>query len=258
MNSNLKYALCLVAGWGLSAQMATAQMTGFDPRADCSTILNQSTPANQEAIAAWTFGFLAATRENVRPIDPQNTATLLGNLACACQASPGSSLLALVQGDGPPAPAAPQAQQIIPGSYEDARALLQRFYAPGADHRALTQALLPTEAEVKAVYAEPLGSALWADYAAQMTPDVAFAPKADHNDLLIVHTTTRALFDQQPVLQEFPGGYKEVLQYLKVDVPIVRFKFITSGETLGLAFDGLIYLNNRWVIMPKPWRSLPG
>ncbi|MGJ5620789.1 hypothetical protein [Sulfitobacter sp. MF3-043] len=57
---------------------------------------------------------------------------------------------------------------------------------------------------------------------------------------------------------EFPGGYKDVLQYFKIDVPIVRFKFVQKGETLGLAFDGLIHVNGRWVTMPKPRRSLPG
>jgi len=29
-----------------------------------------------------------------------------------------------------------------------------------------------------------------------------------------------------------------------------------KGKTTGLAFDGLIYVNNRWVLMPKPWRAL--
>ena len=32
---------------------------------------------------------------------------------------------------------------------------------------------------------------------------------------------------------------------------------INQGETLGLAFDGLIFVNDRWVLMTKPWRSLP-
>jgi hypothetical protein len=87
---------------------------------------------------------------------------------------------------------------------------------------------------------------------------VSFAPKEGQTDLLIVFATTRELFDRKPVLGEFPGGYKDVLQYFKIDVPIVRFKFVKPGETLGYAFDGLIYLNGRWVIMPKPWRAIPG
>jgi len=31
---------------------------------------------------------------------------------------------------------------------------------------------------------------------------------------------------------------------------------VKQGETIGLAFDGLVYVNGHWVIMPKPWRAL--
>lgn len=232
----------------------TVQAQGFDPRADCATLLGTATEAEQVMIAAWTFGYLAANAENVRPVDTQNNAALLGNIARACQANSGASLLDVVAASSKPAaPAAP-----APGSEAEARALLMQYYAPGADYLALTQALLPTEAEVRAVYAEPLGSALWADLSSQIGPGTAFGPKPDHNDIIVVYTSTRALAEKRPVLGEFPGGYKDVLPYFKVDVPIVRFKFVTRGDTRGLAFDGLIYLNGRWVIMPKPWRSVPG
>ena len=242
------------------APMAQAQSAGFDPRGNCSTVLGNATEADQVMIAAWTFGFIAANTDNVRPVDPNNNAILLGNLAKVCQANPTASLLALVEASSRPEdrspPAAPPAA--TPGSEAEAHALLSAFLEPGADLRALTQAVLPTEAEVRAVYADPLATALWASYQEQMGPGTAFGPKPDQDDIIVVHTTTRALFEQKPVLDKFPGGYKDVLQYFKIDVPIVRFKFVKQGETLGLAFDGLIYVNGRWVIMPKPWHSLPG
>ena len=240
------------------ATIAEAQSAGFDPRGNCSSILGAANEADQVMIAAWTFGFIAANTENVRPVDPNNNAILLANLAKVCQANPNASLLALVEASSKPKDAKPvAAAPTAPGSEAEVRALLLEFLQPGADLRALTQALLPTEAEIKAVYAEPLASAMWANYQKDLGPGTSFGPKAEHNDILVIYTSTRALFEQKPVLQEFPGGYKDILQYFKIDVPIVRFKFITAGETLGLAFDGLIYLNGRWVIMPKPWRSLP-
>jgi len=58
------------------------------------------------------------------------------------------------------------------------------------------------------------------------------------------------------VLSEFPGGYEQVRGQFVGDFPIVRFKFIEPGETSGMAFDGLIFVNDRWVFMPKPWRGL--
>ncbi|PHQ94097.1 MAG: hypothetical protein COB39_14135 [Marinosulfonomonas sp.] len=74
---------------------------------------------------------------------------------------------------------------------------------------------------------------------------------------LLIYTTTGQLQNGDAVLREFPGGYKNVLQYFKTDVPVVRFKFVKNGETSGMAFDGLDYVNDPWVIMPKPWRALP-
>jgi hypothetical protein len=37
---------------------------------------------------------------------------------------------------------------------------------------------------------------------------------------------------------------------------IYRFKFVEPGKDLGMAFDGLIYVNGHWRIFPKPWRAL--
>ncbi|MGJ8616586.1 MAG: hypothetical protein ACSHWS_07065 [Sulfitobacter sp.] len=236
------------------APLVQAQSAGFDPRANCSAVLSNASQADQVMIAAWTFGYIAANTDNVRPVDPNNNAILLGNLAKVCQANPNASLLALVEASNKPAAAAPAA---APGSEAEARALVDEFLKPGADLRALTQALIPTEADVRAVFADPLATALWADYQGQMGPGLAFGPKEGQTASLVVYTSTRALFEQKPILNEFPGGYKDVLQYFKIDVPIVRFKFVKPGETLGLAFAGLTYVNGRWVIMPKPWRSLP-
>lgn len=227
-----------------------AQGVGFDPRQSCGQLLSGTSDEDRMMIAAWTFGFLASNNGDARPVDRQNNETLLGNIERACATNPGMTLLDLVG-------ASKKAPATQPGSEAEARALLMKFYAPDADHRALTQALAPTAEDIRTVYKEPLASALIESYAQAFTADVAFSPKPDHNDILLVHATTRNLVNGDAVLREFPGGYKDVLQYFRADVPIVRFKFVTSGETLGLAFDGLIHVNGRWVIMPKPWRSLP-
>ena len=107
-----------------------------------------------------------------------------------------------------------------------------------------------------AVYAEPLASKLVAMYAQTFAPGVQIGPKPDQNALLIYHTTTAALKSGDEMLSKFPGGYNDVLQYFIGNQPIVRFKFVTAGEELGLAFDGLVYVNGHWALMPKPWRAL--
>ena len=137
----------------------------------------------------------------------------------------------------------------------DGKALLRKFLDPKADRAALTWALKPTDADVKAVYGEPLGSKLAAFYAQMFKPGTAIGPKDGQTELLYVYATTAQIKAGAPVAGEFPGGYAKVAQYMIKDVPIVRFKFVKPGETTGMAFDGLMYVNGRWVFMPKPWNA---
>lgn len=228
-------------------QPATAQ--GFDPHEACGTLLSRATPSDRIMIAAWTFGFVAAATDEAHRVDAQNNAGLLGNITKACQSKPTVSLFEIVnRSKEPPTPQ--------PGSAAEARAMLLDFYKPGADHRALTQALKPSEEDIRAVYDEPLATTLVGMYKSLFTPNIAFKPKPEHNDIYLYLTTTRQLVEDPAVQREFAGGYKKVLQYFRSDVPIARFKFITKGEKLGLSFNGLMYVNGRWVIMPKPYRAL--
>jgi len=55
---------------------------------------------------------------------------------------------------------------------------------------------------------------------------------------------------------EFPGGYAKVAPHMKPGHTWYRFKFVKSGERLGMAYDGFTFVNHHWVIVPKPWRAL--
>ncbi len=235
-------------------QLASSQSVGFDPRTRCGDILANTQTSHRTMIAAWTFGFLAANTSDIRSVDDANNAVLLDNIARACATDPDKSLIALVAPDQPePEPE----QSLTPGSEAEVRSRLAAFMQPDADLRSLTQALFPTDADIRAVYAEPLATALINAYRDQMTSDAAFGPKRHQDALLVYYATTRELVDRKPILREFPGGYRDVLQYFIADVPIVLFKFVKDGELSGYAFDGLIHVNGRWVLMPKPWRALP-
>lgn len=139
---------------------------------------------------------------------------------------------------------------------ESGRALLMKFFDKDADHAALTAALKPTAEDIRAVYAAPLADTLVAMYEELFAPGAAIEPSPEHSELLTVFTTTAKLKAGDAALDDFPGGYRKLLPHMVGDVPIGRFKFVEAGETLGLAFDGLIYVNDRWVLMPKPWRGL--
>ncbi len=56
----------------------------------------------------------------------------------------------------------------------------------------------------------------------------------------------------------FPGGYKALAEHLVPDRTWSAWKYVRPGTTLGMAYDGLVWLDDRFVWFPKPWRALHG
>ena len=55
--------------------------------------------------------------------------------------------------------------------------------------------------------------------------------------------------------QEFPGGYTKAIDKMNKGIVMYQFSFVEPGETRGRRFDGLVYVNNKWVLVPKFWRA---
>ena len=171
MKNTLKSIVIASAGiW--AAVPAMAQDIGFDPRSSCSDILNGGTEINRALAASWTFGYLSAQQNEPRSIDMDNIEGMLTNLDNACANDPGATLLALVGHDAD----ADDADMAGPGSEAQARALLERFLEPGANLAALTVEILPSAAEIHAVYREPLASLLVDSYSNSLVPGVELGP----------------------------------------------------------------------------------
>jgi len=144
-----------------------------------------------------------------------------------------------------------------PGTEEGARALLTDLMKPDADRAAMTKALEPTDAQYKAYFvgdaaakAQETYKGLWGG------ANMVIAPKDGQTELLLESATTEDLQAWNDKAGPFPGGYKDVAAQLKPGVTVYRFKFVKPGETLGMAFDGLAFVEGRWAIFPKPWRAL--
>jgi hypothetical protein len=157
----------------------------------------------------------------------------------------------------PPAPAQAAAPSKHPGTEEGAKALLSEFLKPGADYVALSKTLQPTAAEYKAVFAseemakkaEEVYGGLWGSI-----ERMPIRPKEGQTELKMWKATTDELKAGTGNSREFPGGYARAAAHLKPGLTVYRWKFVKPGERLGMAFDGLYHINNRWVLMPKPWR----
>lgn len=235
---------------------SATQAQGFDPERPCGASLRQASDQEKLLIAAWVFGYRAGTENDTRVVNRHGMVTVLNNVFTACGKDDTRSLLALMQqpqqDDGATTGVSGETGA---GTKASAERLLTRFVEPGADHAALTFALKPTEADIAAVYGEPLATKLIEMYGEIFVAGNALGPKPEHDAVLVVYTTTAQLKQGAAVIDEFPGGYKEINQFYIGNHPIVRFKFVINGQTSGLAADGLIHVNGRWVLMPKPWRA---
>ena len=137
----------------------------------------------------------------------------------------------------------------------EAKQLLLKFLAPGADHNTLTKSLKPTEADYKAFFtndswktAMDKYSELWEKY------PFAIKPNEGQTELLLWGSNIEDIKFGTGNAMKFPGGYKMIVDKIETGHIIYRFKFVKPGKSIGMSFDGLVKVNGRWVIFPKPWR----
>jgi hypothetical protein len=140
----------------------------------------------------------------------------------------------------------------------EARALLQTFVKPGADAAALSRNLRPAKADYDAVFLPDASARLRAAYEPAWTAgSMIVKGKPGQTSVLVWSATAEDLKAWRPPARDrFPGGYQKVAPHLRQGVTLYSFKFVEPGETLGMAFDGLAYVNGRWCIFPKPFRVL--
>jgi hypothetical protein len=146
-----------------------------------------------------------------------------------------------------------------PGTEDGAKQLLTDLRT-SSDAKGMTLALKPSSADYQAVFvgdaaakAEASYEKLWSD------PKAVISAAPANTELLLSKATTDDLQKWTPVAEaDFPGGYKRVADKYKPGLTVYRWKYTKPGEKLGMAFDGLIYVNNHWAWFPKPWRILGG
>jgi len=137
----------------------------------------------------------------------------------------------------------------------EAKKLLLKFLKPGADYTNLTKSLRPTEADYKAYFANNSWqdamkkyNELWDKY------PITIKPREGQTKLLLWAATVEDIKYGTGDSSQFPGGYKMIIDRIETGHVIYKFKFVKPDKTTGMSFDGLVKVNGKWVIFPKPWR----
>lgn len=138
-----------------------------------------------------------------------------------------------------------------------AKAIVEQFVQPGADHAALSKALRPTHEDYFAVFEPELAAKIEAMHApAWEAGEAVIKPRDGQTEIEFFETTTDDIRAWTPQAEEhFPGGYGRIKEHFNPGFKICRFEFVEPGKTDGIAFDGLIYVNGRWVLIPQPFEA---
>jgi hypothetical protein len=145
----------------------------------------------------------------------------------------------------------------FPGTAAGAKALVSEFVKPGVDAPALTKLLRPTLADYKAVFDAKAAANLDAVYSPEWERgSFVVIAKAGQTEVKISSATVADLKANNDKAKDFPGGYAKVASHLVGSSTLYRFRFVEPGQEQGNAYDGLLYVNGHWVLIPKPWRGL--
>ena len=146
-----------------------------------------------------------------------------------------------------------------PGTEDGAKQMLTDLRT-SQDAAGMTKALQPTAADYKAVFTDDFAAKAEKGYAELWNdPKTVIGADPANTELKLFKATTDDIKAWTPAVeQDFPGGYQKVKDSFKPGLTVYRWKYTKPGETLGMAFDGLIFVNNHWAWFPKPWRVAKG
>jgi len=146
----------------------------------------------------------------------------------------------------------------VKGDLASAKIIVTGFMKKDADCMALTKKLVPNLDDCKAYLAKEEDAqkvfTYMQDFVQKMEKeDKPIAPKAEQDDYLIYSATTDQMKEKEwkGDLEKFPGGYHDLAPMLKPGITIYMFRFVKKGEEKGIRYDGLIFVNDHWVIFPK-------
>jgi hypothetical protein len=150
------------------------------------------------------------------------------------------------------------AKRTEPGTEEGAKTLLTAFHKASPTERAkIAEQLVPAAADYEAAFdaesAAKIKKANEEQFAKFKGKPVEIDPA--NTELLLVKATSDEL-KATPGHPEFPGGYEKAGPHMKPGFTWYRWKYVKPGETSGMAYDGLVYVNGHWAWFPKPWRAL--
>jgi hypothetical protein len=143
--------------------------------------------------------------------------------------------------------------------HQAASILLARFLNPAhaAAWLEMARALKPRPEDYARVFVPEVANQARTGYAALWENLPAWPVRPDQTRLQVAVARAEDFKEKHDRAELFPGGYLGIAQHLQPGRIWVCWEFISPGRDAGVAFDGLVPINDRWAWFPKPWKVLP-
>jgi hypothetical protein len=116
--------------------------------------------------------------------------------------------------------------------------------------------LKPRDEDYEAVFIGDAAAKARAGYADLWTSPPKSLARPDQTNVIAFAASAEKFATDNEYSREFPGGYRKVADKLKPGLVWVRFKYTVPGSDAGMAYDGMVFLQDHWAWFPKPWRVL--
>ncbi len=149
-----------------------------------------------------------------------------------------------------------QARGQYPGTEDGLKKLMGEFLKDGgANAEKLSLLLRPSAEDYAAVFEGDFARKAEETYKEPWEKGLlTLKAKPAQTEITVLAVTAEDLKARSEKSREFPGGWQEVAPNLKAGLTVYMVRLTEPGKDRGARFDGLIYVNERWRIFPKPWR----
>jgi hypothetical protein len=156
-----------------------------------------------------------------------------------------------------PAPAPLPDLASFPNTAAGAKSLVSEFAKPGVDAAALSRGLRPTAADYRSLFDAATAAKIDRVYSPEWDKGTfVVSARPGQTEVQMASATVADIKAKNEKSKALPAPYAIVASHLVGTATIYAFRFVEPGKTDGNTFDGLVYLNGHWALIPKPWRGL--
>lgn len=135
--------------------------------------------------------------------------------------------------------------------------MLSAFLHPGPEAAAAMIALRPRPEDYGRVFGPQVAEGMARAYEHLWRGPLLIRAKSHQTQVRVFVCRAADLAFESDAARSFPAGYRALVPYLEPEPVWIRWKYTAPGSRLGMAYEGLVALDDRWAWFPRPHSVLP-